>query len=50
MMKGRVVIDFEADEEGECNFNIEQQGKDTLDNENLIPQFEYVIRELMQNK
>ena len=50
MLKGRVVIDFEADEKGECNFNIEQQGKDTLDNENLISLFEYVIRELMPSQ
>jgi hypothetical protein len=50
MLKGRVLIDFEADEEGECNLKIEQEGKDTLDNENLISLFEYAIRELMPSQ
>lgn len=47
MMKGIVIIDFEADEKGDCNFNIKQEGEDTLDNNNLISLFEYVIRELI---
>lgn len=47
MKKGRVIIDFESDEKGECNFTIQQDGQDKLDNENLISIFEHVIRELM---
>lgn len=47
MLKGRVIIDFEADEEGECNWDIQQEGKDTLNDENLISLFEHIIRELM---
>jgi len=47
MLKGRVIIDFESDEEGECNFNIQQEGKDTLDDDNLVSLFEHIIRELM---
>ena len=47
MLKGRVIIDFEADEEGECSWNIRQEGKDTLNDENLISLFEHIIRELI---
>lgn len=47
MIKGKVIIDFESDEKGECNYNIKQEGKDILDNENLISLFEHIIRELM---
>lgn len=47
MLKGRVIIDFESDEAGECNFNIQQEGKDTLDNDNLATLFEHIIRELV---
>ena len=47
MLKGRVIIDFESDEKGECNFNIQQEGKDTLDDDNLVSLFEHIIRELM---
>ena len=50
MIQGRVVIDFESDEEGECSYNIQQEGKDTLDDENLISLFEYIIRELMDKR
>lgn len=50
MKKGRVVIDFESDEEGECSFNIKQEGKDNLDDENLISLFEHIIREIMPGK
>jgi hypothetical protein len=46
MMKGRVIIDFES-EEGKCNFDIKQEGKDTLDDENLISLFEHIIREMI---
>ena len=47
MIQGRVIIDFESDEEGTCTWNIQQEGKDTLNNENLISLFEHIIMELM---
>ena len=46
MRKGKVIIDFESDDEGNCSFNINQDGTDKLDNENLISLFEHIIREL----
>ena len=50
MIKGRIIIDFESEEMGECSFNIQQEGKDTLDNENLISLFEHIIRDLMSDE
>ena len=50
MIKGRVIIDFESNEEGDCNFNIKQEGKDNLDDDNLISLFEHIIREIMPGK
>jgi len=48
MMKGRVIIDFERDEVKEkCNYNLKQEGNDTLDNEDLINLLKHVIGELM---
>jgi hypothetical protein len=47
MMKGKVIIDFEADGEGNCDWNISQEGGDKLDDENLISLFEHIIREIM---
>jgi hypothetical protein len=48
-MKGRVIIDFERDEEEEkCSYCINQDGKDTLDNEELISLLKHVIGELME--
>jgi len=47
MIKGRIIIDFESDEEGECSWNIQQEGKDKLDDEDMISLFEHIIRELM---
>lgn len=50
MRKGKVIIDFESDDEGKCSFNINQDGTDTLDNENLISLFEHILRELMPDE
>ena len=47
MLKGRVIIDFESNEEGECDFNLQQEGRDKLDDDNLISLFEHIIRELI---
>ena len=50
MMKGRVIIDFESDEKEKCEYKIQQTGKDTLNNENLIFLLEHIISELMENE
>ena len=51
MMKGRVVIDFERDEDAEkCSYDLKQEGEDTLGNEDLISLFEHIIRELMSEE
>ena len=49
MRKGRIILDYESDELGRCNFNITQESKEELDEANLISLFEYVIRELLPN-
>jgi len=47
-MKGRVIIDFERDEEKEtCDYTLKQEGKDTLDNDDLINLLKHVIGELV---
>jgi len=50
MIKGRVVIDFQYDEKSKCSWNLQQKGKDILDNENLIYLFQHVVGELMSNE
>ena len=35
MRKGRIIIDFESDESGECSWNITREGPEKLDDENL---------------
>jgi hypothetical protein len=47
MMKGKIIINYESDEEGDCRWDIKQEGKDKLDNENMISLFEHIIREIM---
>lgn len=47
-MKGRVIVDFEIDEEEEkCNYSIKQVGNDAIDNEDVISLFKHIISELM---
>jgi len=48
MKKGKVIIDFEADEIGECNWNITQEGENTLENKDVISLLETVLGDLMQ--
>ncbi|UCD14188.1 MAG: hypothetical protein JSW60_01885 [Thermoplasmatales archaeon] len=51
MMKGRVIINFERDEVAEkCSYDLKQEGKDTLGNEDLISLFEHIIRELISEE
>jgi len=49
-MKGKIIVDFEQDEENKCSWKIQQKGKDNLDNENLIFLFEHIISELMADE
>ena len=50
MKKGRVIIDYESDDLGKCNYNIKQDGKNDLDKENLISLFEHILSELMMDQ
>jgi hypothetical protein len=45
MIKGKVIIDFQADEEGEYSWNIFQEGEE-LSDEDLINLFEKVFRDI----
>jgi len=47
MIKGRVVIDFQADKIGECSWNLSQDGDSKLTNEELVTLFESVIIDLL---
>ena len=47
MLKGKVIINYMYDEEKECSWDIQQEGKDELDNENLIYLLEHIAGELM---
>jgi len=49
MRKGKVIIEYESDDSGKCNFKISQEGKEKLDDDNIIFLFEHVLRELMPN-
>jgi len=47
-MKGRVIVDFEREEEEEkCSYSLKQVGNDTLDKEDIISLFKHIISELM---
>jgi hypothetical protein len=50
MRKGRIIIDFESDDKGECSWNISREGKDKLNDENLKSLLETVLRDLMSNE
>ena len=50
MKKGRIIIDFESDDSGQCNYNIKREGEDRLDNENLKSLLEHVLSELMADE
>jgi hypothetical protein len=48
MLQGKVIINFEYDEKNEkCRWDLKQEGKDTLDTDNLILLFQHLIGELM---
>ena len=48
MMKGKIIINYERDEETEsCNYDILQEGNINLEREDLISLFTHVVSELM---
>jgi hypothetical protein len=51
MLQGKVIIDFKYDEEKEkCKWDLKQDGKDTLDKDDLILLFQHVMGELMSDQ
>jgi len=50
MKKGKVVIDFEAGDVGECKWNITQEGENILENKDVISLPETVLGDLMQEQ
>lgn len=48
MLEGKVIINFSYDEINEkCNWDLKQEGKDTLDKDDLIQLLQHCIGELM---
>ena len=47
MKEGRIIIDFESHDSGQCNYDITREGKDKLDDENLKSLLEHVLGELI---
>lgn len=45
-MKGKVIIDFEYDENTRCSWDMKQEGIDKLDNENLVYLLQHIAGEL----
>ena len=50
MRKGRIIIDFESNDIGDCSWNITREGQDKLDNENLKSLLETVLGELISEE
>ncbi len=50
MRKGRLVIEFESNDLGDCKFKIHQEKGDHLDNDNLISLFEHILGDLIQDQ
>ena len=50
MQQGKGIINFEYDEKKEkCSWDLNQEGKDTLNKDNLIFLFQHFIGELMSD-
>ena len=49
-MKGKVVIDFEYTEDNRCSWDINQEGINKLDNENLVYLLQHVVGELASSE
>ena len=50
MRKGRIIIDFESNDTGDCNWDITREGEDKLDDENLKSLLEYVLGDLISKE
>ncbi len=47
-MKGRVIINFDRNEESEkCSYNLKQEGDNILGKEDIISLLQHIISELM---
>ena len=46
MRKGKVVIDFQ-EINGDCTWNVSQEGENELQNDDLVTLLEHVIRDLL---
>ena len=47
MITAKIIIDFQYDEENKCRWNLTQQGKDKLNNEDVIYLLQHIIGELV---
>ena len=47
MRKGRVIIDFESNELGDCKWDLMCEGPDKLDDENIKSLLEHVLGDLI---
>jgi hypothetical protein len=48
MLQGKVIITFEYDEKTEkCSWDLKQEGKDTLDKDDLVFLLQHCVGELM---
>ena len=47
MLKGKIIINFEYDEEKECSWDIQQEGESKLDDENIIYLLQHITSELV---
>ena len=51
MLQGKVIIHFQYDEKNEkCSWDMKQEGKDKLDNDDLVLLLQHCIGELMANE
>jgi hypothetical protein len=48
MLRGKVIINFQYDEEKEkCSWDLKQEGKDILNKDDLIHLFQHIVGEYM---
>jgi hypothetical protein len=50
LRKGRIIIDFESNDLGDCKWNITREGQDILDDENLKSLLENVLGDLISEE
>jgi len=50
-MKGKVIINFNRDEESEkCSYKLKQEGDNILSKEDIISLFQHIISELISEE